>query len=257
MLSNSMQSSVAKDLGMGGDPLGGLARLIVALMILIVLGGLLMLGVGVDPPKGGDRLGGLALLISILTILIVLGGLLLGVLLSRTLARRLGWSGAKLLLATLGLGAIGVGVLFVIANFREDIWAPPRLVTFNAAPGFTQNWVILLADRRSGSVQLVWDGVEMPFFGKKTVIDIPPSGIVRVRDLSGLRDSPRGFKVLWSDGSCNNGWSTGPAPRSTRATGATSYMAFSRVSADCGAHLHLPEDEALGAYIAAREPGPL
>jgi hypothetical protein len=195
---------------------------------------------------------GLALAIGILMILIVLGGLLSGVLLGRILARRSGWSGSKLLFATLGLGAIGagVGVLVVIANFREDIWAPRRQVTFNAPLGFTQDWVILLEDRNS-SVQLAWEGVEIPFFGKKTVIDIPASGIVRMRDLSGLRGRP-GIKVLWSDGSCNNGNAHGPAPKSA---GAAYYSAFNRVAADCEAHPHLPDGAALGAHIAARERG--
>jgi hypothetical protein len=214
---------------------------------------LIQLSVAKDLDMAPDT--GLAQAIGILLILIVLGGLLLGVLLGRSLARRLGWSGAKMLLATLGLGAIGVvgGVLVVIATFRQDIWAPPRQVTFNAPPGFTQDWVILLQDRRLGSTQLVWQGVEIPFVGKKTVIDVPPSGIVRVRDLSELRGPP-GIRVLWSDGSCHNGQAHGPAPRST---GATSYSAFNRVEADCRAHPPFLDDEALGAYIALRERGPL
>jgi hypothetical protein len=203
---------------------------------------------------------GLAQAIGILFLLIVLGAFLLGFLVGRILARRLGWNGAKRSLVSLGLGAVVAGgfALVVIGNvYYRDTWAPRRQVTFNAPPGFAQNWVVLLEDRRSGSVQLVWDGVEMPFFGKKTVIDVPLSGIVRVRDLSGLRNSPRGFKVLWSDGSCNNGWGGGPVPRSIKSTGASAYMAFNRVSADCGAHPLLPDDEALGAYIAAQERGPL
>jgi hypothetical protein len=203
---------------------------------------------------------GLAQAIGTLFILIVLGLFLLGIQLGRILARRLGWSGAKRSLASVGLGAIVAGgfALVVIGNvYYRDIWAPPRLVTFNTPAGFTQHWVILLEDRRSRSVQIAWDGVEMPFFGKKTVIDVHLSGIVRVRDLSGLRNSPRGFKVLWSDGSCNTGRAQGPVPISARSTGASSYVAFNRVSADCGAHPLLPDDEALGAYIAARERGPL
>jgi len=158
---------------------------------------------------------GLAQAIGILFLLIVLGAFLLGFLVGRILARRLGWNGAKRSLVSLGLGAVVAGgfALVVIGNvYYRDTWAPRRQVTFNAPPGFAQNWVVLLEDRRSGSVQLVWDGVEMPFFGKKTVIDVPLSGIVRVRDLSGLRNSPRGFKVLWSDGSCNNGWGEGRSP---------------------------------------------
>jgi hypothetical protein len=158
-------------------------------------------------------------------LLIVLGGLLLGGMLGRILAHRSGWSGAKRLLAIVGTGAIGVGagVLVVLASFREDIWAPSPQVVLSVPPGFTQDWVILLEDRK-GSVQLVWKGVEIPFFGKKTVIEVPPSGIVRVRDLSGIRGRG-GIRVLWSDGSYKSGRAGGPAPQST---GATSYSAFSR-----------------------------
>jgi hypothetical protein len=195
---------------------------------------------------------GLAQAIGILMILLVLGGLLLGVLLSRILGRRLGWSGAQLLLGTLSLGAIGLGAgaVAVLAIFRHDIWAPPAQVTFNSPPGFAQDWVILLEDRE-GSTQLVWKGVELPFFTKKAVIAVPPSGIVRMRDLSEVR-GPRDIKVVWSDGSCNNGNAGGPAPKST---GATRYVAFNRVEADCGAHPPFLDDEALGTYIAARERG--
>jgi hypothetical protein len=201
------------------------------------------------------RDGELALAIGILMILIVLGGLLLGVLLSRMMARRLGWSSDKLLLITLGLGAIGSGggILVVIATFYEDTWAPPPQVTLNVPPGFSQDWLILLEDPKS-STQLVWEGVEIPFFGKKTSIDVPASGIVRVRDLSELR-RPGPETIQWSDGSCNTGYSGGLAPEST---GAIRYMAFERLKSDCGAsHSLLPYGEALGAYIAARERGAL
>ena len=196
---------------------------------------------------------GLARAIGILMILIVLGGLLLGGVLGRIFARHVGWSGAKRSFAIVGLGVVGVGVgaLVVIANFREDIWAPSPQVVLNVPPGFTQDWVILLEDR-TGSVQLVWKGVEMPFFGKSTVIDVPASGIVRVGDLSGIRGRG-GLRVLWSDGSYGIGQSGGPAPQST---GATGYIAFSRARSSLDMPPHLPYGDAeFGAYIAARERG--
>jgi hypothetical protein len=200
------------------------------------------------------RDGELALAIRILMILIVLGGLLLGILLSRMIARHLGGSSDKpLLIISLGLGAIGSGggILVVIATFYEDTWAPPPQVTLNVPPGFRQDWLILLEDPK-GPTHLVWEGVEIPFFGKKTSIDVPASGIVRVRDLSDLsRLGPE--SIQWSDGSCNTGYSGGLAPEST---GASRYMAFERLESNCGApHSLLPYGEALGAYIAARERG--
>ncbi len=196
---------------------------------------------------------GLALAIFIAMILMVLGGLLLGVLPGWMMARHLGWSGHKRLLITLGLGAIGVGggILIVIATFNEDTWAPPPQVTLNVPPGFTQNWLILLEDPKS-SARVVWEGVEIPLFEKKTVIDVPASGIVRVRDLSELL---RPGTIQWSDGACDAGYRIGFAPEST---GAIRYMAFGRLKSDCDAsHSLWAGDEALRAYIEARERGAL
>jgi hypothetical protein len=194
----------------------------------------------------GDEL---ALAIFITMFLIVLGGLLLGVLPVRMMARRLGWSGHKRLLITLGLGVIGVGggILVVIATFYEDMWAPPPQVTLNVPPGFRQDWLILLEDPKS-SAQVVWEGVKIPLFEKKAVIDVPASGIVRVRDLSELF---RPGTIQWSDGACNAGYRIGYAPEST---GAIHYMAFGRLKSDCDAsHSLWPDDEAMRAYIEARE----
>jgi hypothetical protein len=203
---------------------------------------------------------GLAQFIAISELLIVLGGLLLAVLLSRILARKLGWSGAKLFLATLALGVIGFGggVLGVIATFYENTWAPPPVVTFNVPPDFNQNWVILLEDR-SIPVQLVWAGGKIPFFGKKTLIDVPSSGIVRVRDLSGLYSAL--VRARWNDRSYSSHFAGGgPAPKSS---GATSYVAFSRDPPDAEPDPDEYEREpfhdeaAFAAYIAARERGAL
>jgi hypothetical protein len=202
----------------------------------------------VEKDLGMGRDDELALAIGIAIILMILGGLLLGALLSWMMGRRLGWSGGKLLLITLGLGAIGGGggILVAIATFNEDTWAPHPQVTLNVPPGFRQDWLILLEDPKAAT-QLVWEGVEIPFFGKRTVIDVPASGIVRVRDLTGLS---RPGTIQWSDGSCNTGFAGGLAPEST---GATHYMAFERIHCGVQHYSSLPDGEALGAYIAARE----
>jgi hypothetical protein len=137
----------------------------------------------------------------------------------------------------------------VIAAFYEDTWAPPPQVTLNVPPGFRQDWLILLEDTKV-STQLAWEGVQIPLFGKKTSIDVPASGIVRVRNLSELH---RPGTVQWSDGSCNSGYSGGLVPGST---GAVRYIAFERLKPDCSAlHSHLPYGEALDAYIAELERG--
>ena len=144
-------------------------------------------------------------------------------------------------------------MLAVIATFYEDTWAPPPEVTFNVPPDFTQAWVILLEDR-SSSIQLMWAGVEIPFFWKKTLIEVPSSGIVRLRDLSKICGRPT--RVRWSDRKYNNSGASGPAPKSS---GATGFVAFNR--AEPGAWPDAERDppfsdkEAFGAYIAERERG--
>ncbi|HEU4377184.1 MAG TPA: hypothetical protein VFR73_01330 [Hyphomicrobiaceae bacterium] len=207
-----------------------------------------------EKPKGlGMPEARLAWVIGILMMLIVLGGLLSGILLGRLLVRRFRWSRTGRLFAVVGMGAIGAGasLLIVIANFREDIWAPPLQILLNVPQGFSQDWVILLEDSKS-PVQLAWTGVEIPFLGKTTTIDVPPSGIARVRDLGAIRGRG-GLRVLWSDGSFNRGQAGGPAPQST---GATGFSAFSRATSWSDMPPYLPLGDAqLGAYIAARERG--
>jgi hypothetical protein len=195
----------------------------------------------------------LALVIGILMMLIVLGGVLAGVLLGRLLTRRLSWSGARRLLTVVCTSAIGAGagVLTVIANFREDIWAPPPQIVLNVPQGFSQDWAILLEDSKSPG-QLAWKGVDMPFFGKTTMIDLPPSGVVRVQDLGVIRGRG-GLRIVWSDGSINRGQAGGPAPQST---GATSFSAFNRAKSWLDMPPYLPFGDAeLGAYIVAQERG--
>ena len=163
----------------------------------------------------------------------------------------------KTLADVVGLGVLGVGcgMLVMIATFYESTWAPPPQVTFNAPPGFAATWVIMLEDP-TVSTQLTWQGRELPFSGKRTSIDVPLSGIVRVKSLGALSGRVD-TTVTWSDGSTSTGQGGGPAPRST---GAVSFSAFNRAkvgaSDDTGqADPPFGDTEALGAYIAARERG--
>jgi hypothetical protein len=197
---------------------------------------------------------GMALAIFAGMLLILVAALLLAFLASRIAARSFGWTGNKRMLSSLFFCAlgIGVGVVAVIATFYESTWHPPPKVTFNAPPGFTQNWVILLEDLTT-SKTLVWQGVEMPFFAKRTVIDVPPSGIVRVRSLERLIGRVD-TDANWNDGSYSTGQGGGPAPK---ATGAISFSAFNRGGSGASAQTDPPfgDHEAFGAYIAARENG--
>jgi hypothetical protein len=196
--------------------------------------------------------GGLATAILIGMVLIVGAGLFFALVFSKMLARRFGWSGGKRSAATLALGALGVGagVVAVIATFYESTFQPPPQVTFTAPPGFTHTWVFVLEDRASPNA-LVWTGADIPFVGKKTQIIVPPSGIVRVRDMTGLSGRVD-TRVLWSDGATSTGQGGGPAPKST---GAVSYSGYNRITRgrDEGADPPAGNDEAFGAYIAARE----
>ncbi len=195
---------------------------------------------------------GLAQAILIGMALIIAAGLGVGLLLSRMLAHRFGWSGSKRVSAGLGLGALGIGAgaLAVIATFYESTWDPPPLLTLNAPPGFTHTWVIVLEDP-AASQALSWQGVALPFLGKRTALDVPPSGIVRVRDLGELRGRAD-IDARWNDGSSSTGQAGGPAPKST---GANIFGAFNRVKGESAAQDEPPfgDEVALGAYIAARE----
>jgi hypothetical protein len=195
---------------------------------------------------------GLAVLIIAAMILITFGGLLLGALLGRTVARNRGWSAAKQTVVSAGLAALGVGggVLVVFATFYESTWAPPPQVTFTPAAEFSQSWVIILEDPSSTN-RLVWQGLEVPFFGKRTAVRVPPGGIVRVHsfgDLSGRADT----SALWSDGASSTSQAAGLAPKSSNAR---YFIAFNRETPASRGQAEPPfvDGDALGAYIAARE----
>lgn len=198
--------------------------------------------------------GGLATAIFAAMILIIAAGLLVGFLLSRTIARHFGWGGTKRTVTSLGLALIGIGggILVVIATFYESTWAPPPQITFNAPAGFSHKWVILLEDK-SAERQLAWQGIEVPFFGKKTAIDIPPQGIVRLRSLENLVGR-MDINARWSDGLAATAQAGGMAPKSARAV---SYRAFNRVQRGSSVEEEPPfgDDDAFGAYIITRERG--
>ncbi len=193
---------------------------------------------------------GMAWAIVLAMALMILCGILLGVLVSRTVARR--WVGTNRSVAGLVFGAIGLGagLLAVTATFYESTWSPPPQMTFNTPQGFSKAWVIALEDP-AATAELVWKGWEMPFRGKTTVVSVPPSGVVRVRSLAGVSGRVD-TTVLWSDGSRNTGQGGGPAPKSTRAV---SFSAYNRVGTDSLTQADPPfgDSDALGAYIALLE----
>jgi hypothetical protein len=195
---------------------------------------------------------GLAIAIIGAMALILVIGLLFGFALSRILVGFFGWGGSKKNIALFGITAIGcgVGMLTLTATFYESSWSPPPQITFVVPPSFSQNWVIVLEDP-AATEQLVWKGVEVPFFGKSTAVKVTSTGIVRVQNLGELIGR-MDINVKWSDGSSNTAQAGGPAPKSTNAT---LFSAFNRVTTNEIGPAEPPfgESEALGAHILARE----
>jgi hypothetical protein len=184
--------------------------------------------------------------------LILLAALLVGFIVSKILVRIFGWTGAKRNFAYLAIAAIGCGggVLVVTATFYESSWSPPPQITFVVPPGFSQNWVIVLEDPKV-TQQLVWKGVELPFSGKSTSVNVAPNGILRVQNLGALVGR-MDIDVKWSDGVSSVGQAGGLAPQST---GATLFSAFNRVIANGAVQADPPfgDTEALGVHILERE----
>jgi hypothetical protein len=174
---------------------------------------------------GGDGAGGLAIVIGLVMAAIVAAGLVTAVLLGRLLARRLNLStgGTALTIVALGLAGLGAGGLIIAATFFESTFSPPPTVRFNLPAGFAHKWVILLEDP-TATRELPWRGFEGPFSGVRANVEVPASGVIRLRDfgrMSGRADSV----MVWSDGSDTTGGASGPAPAGLNAT---SYMMFER-----------------------------
>lgn len=158
---------------------------------------------------GGDGMGGLALAIGIAIIAMVICGFLIFYFISRMAGS------SKILALVLGLVGMGAGVIAVYATFYEDTWAPPPKILLDLPADFKPNSVILLEDSSSPTA-LAWQGVEMPFFGKSVDIQIPPSGVLRVKSfgpMAGRGDA----QVIWSSGNRSLGSGGGPAPSATKA----------------------------------------
>ncbi len=82
----------------------------------------------------------------------------------------------------LGLGA---GAVWATATFFETTWAPPPKLLLNLPPDFAHRSVVLL-EQPGAPRQLQWSGRDLPFMGKSVALDVPPSGVIRVRSFSEL-----------------------------------------------------------------------
>lgn len=201
---------------------------------------------------GGDGMGGLAVAIIAAMIAIMLVGLLVALLLARFIARSMQLGRLGTLAVSLGLGFVGLALaqLVVIATFYENVWSPPPRMRFNLPQGFAHQRVILLEDAAAPN-SITWRGTEMPFQGLSTQVDLPASGVLRVRSLQHL--AGRGdVTVTWSDGLATRGIGGGPAPP---AVNATLYVTFLRgePTADMPEDPPVHDQDAMAAYIRTRE----
>jgi hypothetical protein len=122
--------------------------------------------------------------------------------------------------ASVALGLVAGG-LAVVASFFESTWSPAPRVELALPAQFDHDWVILL-ETPSASRTLTWSGVEAPFSGKKTVVDVPASGVVRVQSLAVVAGG--NVEARTRGGAQSDGSGSGPGPT---ALGATSYLALS------------------------------
>ncbi len=137
----------------------------------------------------GDGMGGMVLWIMLGVALIIALAIVLPALLGWMIARRLRLPRGGQALAATAAAAFGAtaGLAIVLANFYESTWNPPPRLTFNAPPGFARKHIVLLQDPSSlGELDL--RGMDVPLMAREASIDLPASGIVRVRDASALHE---------------------------------------------------------------------
>ena len=89
----------------------------------------------------------------------------------------LGWAGALAGVAV-GLVVAGIAIKF---TFYEGSYPAPTLLVFEAAPGFSHGWVVLVEDP-SVSAEIPWTEGE----GSRGLLTVPAGGVVRVRSLERL-----------------------------------------------------------------------
>ncbi len=113
-------------------------------------------------------------------LLLLAVGVGLGVWLARRLRPKSRWS----LIAGVVAGTL-VGWLALSATFMEDTWSPPPEVALEVPPGFTHDWVYVLADPKAG-VPVIWEGRNLPFMSQHARLRVPASGVLRVQELGAL-----------------------------------------------------------------------
>lgn len=186
---------------------------------------------------------GMALSIALASLCImVLPGLLFGGVGYYLMRERRGWLGGLLGFA---LGLI-VGVLSVTATFYEQTWDPLPALVLEVPPGFDQDIVVLLGDA-SADAEVRWTGADIPFFARTGHIEVPASGIMRVRALEGVL----GGNVALSTGASAWGSLASPVPDGVRAE--RLFVLCFRPYPGCEPDIGRLDADALRALIAERE----
>lgn len=113
-------------------------------------------------------------------LLLLAAGAGLGIWLARRLRPKSRWA----LIAGVVAGTLA-GWLALSSTFMEDTWSPPPEVALEVPPGFTHDWVYVLADPKAG-VPVIWEGHNLPFTSQHARLRVPASGVLRVHDLGAL-----------------------------------------------------------------------
>ncbi len=197
----------------------------------------------------GDGMGALAVLILGAMVLLLAGGALIGWLVGRMATRGTTPGRRRAIIGATTLIGLVAGGLAVTATFYESTWAPPPQARVAVPAGFAHEWAFVLEDPKAPTT-LIWAGSNRPFAGWRTDVAMPPSGVLRVRDLGVLKG--RGdAQVVWSDGAVSTGMGGGPGPDGT---GALSYVAFDRGGApDAASEPPFSDPAAFAAYLGQRE----
>ena len=130
-------------------------------------------------------MGGLVVAILAAVIAMVVVSAVVLAWISQRLSR--GKSDTVRLAITLGglLLGLAAGAAWATATFFESTWSPPPKLRLNLPSNFSHTSVIFL-EQPSAPLELSWTGRELPLMGKSVVVDVPASGIVRVRSLGAL-----------------------------------------------------------------------
>ena len=117
-----------------------------------------------------------------------------------------------------------------------------------AAAGFDGPAVVFLEDPRASRV-VEWRDSALPFTAATAQVDVPPSGIVRVRSF-GLMQGRTDLDVTWPNGMQGWGAGGGPGPQSR---GANAYLILERPDLPPGEELNYSDPNYVADYVALRE----